>query len=395
MSNTIIEFGGQGPTGPTGPTGATGPSGSTGPEGPTGPIGAAAYRNKIINGAMLVPQRGTSFTVGQTSSAYTLDRHNVANNHGAGNITVTQDSSVPNSSYLYSLKITNAAGNDTSIASGEYLGFQQIVEGYNLVPLMNGAAVLSFWVKSSKTGVYGVSFRNSGSDRAYVREVSVGVANTWEYKQCVVPLSSVSGGTWNYTNGIGLRVGIFLVAGSGLQTTPNAWQTAGYFSTANQVNWLNEQNNTFYITGVQLEEGDQASEFEHVDIGTELMRCQRYYETNAIAGVTPADNITYTQLDGYLMGTIVTAGTGQVHLPVTFRTQKRTVPANLYTYRTNLNANAGRYAVWTGAWTESTAAPTWSILGDKGGTLNCFIGAGYTQGMTYETAGCWAVDAEL
>jgi hypothetical protein len=234
-----------------------------------------SMKNKIINGCMRLAQRGTSFVTGNYA-AYTLDRWVQQNSHDAGNITTSRDTSIPNNNFQYSLKVTNAAGNDTSIGAAQFALLNQRVEGYNIVPLRSGIFSLSFWVRSSKTGIYCVSFVNAGQDRSYVCEYTINTANTWEYKTVFCDLSAVSGGTWNYEDGIGLTAWFSLACGSTYQTTKDVWQTGVYLATANQVNWLNETSNTFYLTGVQLEAGG-ASSFEVRDFGDELRLGQRYY----------------------------------------------------------------------------------------------------------------------
>lgn len=235
-------------------------------------------RNKIINGCIRLAQRGTSFVIGGGGYGWTLDRFFNTNNHDAGNITITQDSSVPSNNFQYSLKMTNAAGSDTSIDAAQYCQLIHRVEGYNIVALRTGIMTLSFWVKSSKIGAYGISFRCAGADRSYVADFNINVANTWEFKNLAIDLSvGAASGTWNYTNGIGLYVTFGLAHGSNNRTIPGSWQSGNYTGSNNQVNWLNEQNNTFYITGVQLEAGPVATDFEVRDYGRELQLCQRYF----------------------------------------------------------------------------------------------------------------------
>jgi hypothetical protein len=298
-------------------------------------------KNKIINGDMRVSQRGTSFTIGQTGGGYTLDRYYIECNHDAGNITISQAADGPNSNFRYSFKLTNAAGNDTSIAAGQYIDFQHRLEGYNLVPLLSNKVTLSFWVKSSKTGTYYAGFRNVGVDRSYVGEYIISSANTWEFKTITIDVGAVSGGTWNYINGVGLYITFSLACGSTYQTTAGAWQTGNYFSTSNQTNWLNETNNTFYITGIQLEQGSQATSFEQRSFATEEFLCLRYFEIlqGYIVGGLDANYNYWAQwcFKTRMRGTpIITAAGGSYHVPYT-------ISPNEYTFYQTLGSGVSAY----------------------------------------------------
>jgi hypothetical protein len=155
---------------------------------------------------------------------------------------------------------------------------RQLVEGYNARDLIGKTFTLSFWVRSSKTGIHCVSFRNTGVDRSYVVEYTVNAANTWEFKTVTVSGGLITAGTWNWTNGAGVVLSWALAAGSTFQTTAGAWQTGNFLATANQVNCLDSNTNIFAITGVQLEVGSVATPFEHRPYGSELALCQRYFE---------------------------------------------------------------------------------------------------------------------
>jgi hypothetical protein len=139
---------------------------------------------------------------------------------------------------------------------------------------------MSFWVKATKTGTYCVVLRNAGADRVYPVEYTINNPGTWEKKTIVIPLNTgVASGTWNYTNGIGLTIRFIIAAGSSYANGTNAtWGTAGAGGTSNQVNGLDSTNNDFYITGVQLEKGSVATDFEFRSFATELALCQRYYQ---------------------------------------------------------------------------------------------------------------------
>ena len=243
-----------------------------------GGSGGTDLRNIVINGEMKVAQRGTSFAVGQNSSAYTLDRWVQENNHDAGNIVVSQDSLVvPDANTACSIKITNANGNDGNVGADQYAVISQRIEGYNIRKSVGGSLALSFWVRSSKAGIYCVSLRNGSNDRSYVHEFAIDETNTWEKKTATFPMD-YSGGNWNYDSGIGLILTFCLAGGTSYQTTKGAWQNGNYFCTANQTNWLNETNNSFYLTNVQLENGALITPLEQRAFSDELVLCQRYYQ---------------------------------------------------------------------------------------------------------------------
>ena len=233
-------------------------------------------RNKIINGAMQVAQRGTSFTV---SDAYTLDRYKFKIS-GGGACTITQDSTTPDDfSYSYKVDVTTA---DTSVASGDHGVIMHVVEGYDFAPANFGSSAaktctLSFYVRSNKTGTYGVAFQNASQNRSCIQEYTINSADTWERKSITIPADT--GGSWNTTNGVGLKVTWGLMGGSTYATsTLGSYNGSNVFLTSNQVNLFDNTSNEWYMTGAQLEIGTQATAFEHRSVGEELALCQRYYE---------------------------------------------------------------------------------------------------------------------
>jgi len=239
--------------------------------------GALSNRNLIINGAIQVAQRGTSFTPSGAATTYTLDRFSFYQN--AGTVGVDQATDSPDG-FEYSLKCeVDATG---SVASGTILQIGQPIEGYNLAPLdWNGGsnpqpATASFWVKSSETGVYGFRIRLGGAG-TFIKEFTINSSNTWEHKTVSIPACPYA--IPNKTNGVGIFVGVQLVSGSTYYAASDGvWQTADAYGTSGMDNdWITTSGATFYITGVQLEVGDTATPFEHRSYGQELARCQRYY----------------------------------------------------------------------------------------------------------------------
>ena len=243
----------------------------------------AGMRNKIINGKMEIAQRGTSFP-SIVQGAYSLDRWVIGGNSTAAVLTASQVSDgPPGEAFQNSLHLTVTTA-DATIAATDGCTLNQRIEGYNVRDLILKTFTLSFWVRSSKTGVHCVSFLNSIADRSYVAEYVISAANTWEYKSIIVSGGLPFAGTWNWTNGIGLNVRWALAAGSNFHTTAGSWQTGNFSATANQVNCLDTVGNIFALTGVQLEVGEVATPFEHRPYGTELALCQRYYQVAYTGG---------------------------------------------------------------------------------------------------------------
>jgi hypothetical protein len=237
----------------------------------------AGMRNKIINGKAELAQRGTSFAA-VADGAYTLDRWRFGNTSAAV-VTISQQSDVPaDNEFQNSLRVAVTTA-DATIAAGDTCFISQRIEGYNVRDLIGRTFTLRFRVRSSKTGVHCIAFRNSGLNRSYVAEYTVSAANTWESKTITLTGGLITAGTWDWTNGTGLEVCFVLAAGSTFQTTAGAWQTGNFLDTANQVNCLDTIGNIFAITGVQLEPGGVAAPFEHRPIGVELYLCYRYFQS--------------------------------------------------------------------------------------------------------------------
>jgi hypothetical protein len=249
-------------------------------------------RNKIINGKAELAQRGTSFAA-VADGAYTLDRWRFGNTSAAV-VTISQQSDVPaDNEFQNSLRVAVTTA-DATIAAGDTCFISQRIEGYNVRDLIGRTFALRFRVRSSKTGVHCIAFRNSGLNRSYVAEYTVSAANTWESKTITLTGGLITAGTWDWTNGTGLEVCFVLAAGSTFQTTAGAWQTGNFLDTVNQVNCLDTVGNIFAITGVQLEVGSVATPFEHRPYQTELALAQRYFYPSE---VSLGNALTTTQAD--------------------------------------------------------------------------------------------------
>jgi hypothetical protein len=241
------------------------------------------FRNLIINGDMSIAQRGTS-TTGVTISGYkTVDRFNFGIDN-AGTWTITQDTDVPTGQgFAKSTKLDCTTANG-SLSADSLLLFQQKLEGQNLQYLKKGTSsaeslTLSFWVKSNKTGTYICQLRDIDNSRSISQSYTILSASTWEKK--ILTFVGDTTGAFDNDNGDSLRLLFFLVAGT--TYTSGTLQTSwGTYTNANravgQVNLADSTANEWFITGVQLEAGTTASDFEFLPVDVNLQRCQRYYQ---------------------------------------------------------------------------------------------------------------------
>jgi hypothetical protein len=238
-----------------------------------------AFRNKIINGAMAIDQRnsGASVTAG---SAYTLDRWNVDRVWTGSTVTIQQ--SAANSAPGFANSILATVSTGAAVAAGSYFSIQQYVEAHNISDLSFGTAnaqqfTVSFWVRSSVTGAFGLGFRNSAFDLSYWTTYNINAANTWEKKS--VTIAAPTTGTWYTGNAYGINIIFSLGCGSTYKAVSNdAWNAGGKLGAVGEVDLIATTGATFNITGVQLEEGAVATPFEHRSYGTEFSLCQRYYQ---------------------------------------------------------------------------------------------------------------------
>jgi len=239
-------------------------------------------KNLIINGAMRVAQRGTTFTT-INSSQYTLDRWRyVDSGTTAAAVTITKDTEVPSGEgFGNSLKIdctTAESGDDAD----EIIQIATKIEAQDLIHLRYGTSdaktiTLSFWLKSdTKTGTFSTMVYGNDSDYSYVTEHTV-ADNNWKRYTVTIP-GDTSNAITNDT-GIGFYIGITLVCGSTYDTSStDQWISGDYYAGENQDNFLDSTDNNIYITGAQLEVGEGASDFEFRPYSEELQRCMRYYE---------------------------------------------------------------------------------------------------------------------
>jgi len=244
--------------------------------------GTVQFRNRIINGDMRIDQRNAGSIV-STGSGYNVDRWTLARSSTA--VVSAQQITGPTQlgfQKAIELKVTTS----TTLSTSQFYLLDHRIEGLNASDLnwgtSSGSSVtLSFWANPSLTGIYNVALRNTSLNRSYITETTL-TANTWQYVAITIPPET--SGTWFVTNAIGIFISIILGCGSSLQNTRNSWivgtgpLSIGYIASSSSVtNFLATVNNTFKLTGVQLEKGSKATPFEFRPFAAELQLCQRYF----------------------------------------------------------------------------------------------------------------------
>ena len=269
----------------------------------------ANFRNLIINGDMRIAQRATAATTITNNSVHyaTLDRYAVYEYSDAvltseRHTMSAAEQATTGQKYAMELNVTTV---DSSIASGQWALFTQPIEAQICQSALYGTSAakdltLSFWVKTNKTGTYAVCIDKNDSTRYRLPiTYTVDSADTWEKK--VINISPTAGSTSLITgangaiaddNGIGFFIWFVLAAGSDFHGTNNTWVSAEKYTTSSQVNWLDSTSNNFHITGIQLEVGSTASDFEHLPFDVQLQRCMRYYYDLSSSSIH-TDDATY------------------------------------------------------------------------------------------------------
>ena len=273
------------------------------------------FRNIIINGDQSIAQRSTSTSSANTSAYHCTDRWN---NIGMsiGTWTISQSTEVPTGQgFAKSLKYDCTTA-EASPSAGDQLHLSQRIEGQNLQYLLKGTSsakslTLSFWVKTNKTGTYQVNLRDKDNTRIIGKTYAVSSADTWEKK--ILTFAGDTTGAFDNDNASSLECEWFLGAGSTYTSgaVPTSWEaeSAGDRAAGLTVNLGDSTSNEWYITGVQLEAGQVASDFEFLPVDVNLKRCQRYYQT-----------MTLVRSGSYYASTAANVRSGQTSLPTFMRT---------------------------------------------------------------------------
>ena len=324
---------------------------------------SAGRKNLIINGAMQVAQRaaypntqpGASY-----SNYYTVDRwrFNIQDTH-FGTWTFSQSNTVPaGKGFGYSWK-WDCTTADTSLDAGHFGIAEYRIEAQDLQHLGYGTSsakpvTISFWVKTNKTGTYVFSIYSEDGNRYVSKTYTVDVANSWEYK--TITIEGDASGTISNDNGDGFRLWWWLGSGSNFTSgtmQPGVWRPWSELNGAApglSVNMADSTSNEWFITGVQLEVGKNATEFEHRSYGEELALCKRYFQKSYTKNNYLRDNS-----DGGVIAFIPTNTSDQISV-VRYEPEMRDTPSLTITRKNGGADNQAQRADNTAAYISISTA---------------------------------------
>ena len=348
------------------------------------------FRNILINSDMSIAQRGTSTSSITSTGYHTVDRFQTEIS-SFGTWTQSQSTDVPSGQgFAKSLKMDCTTA-DASPSASDFLVLTQKVEGQNLQYLKKGTSnaesvTLSFWVKSNKTGTYIAELYDS-NNRQISKAYTINASSTWEKKS--ITFDGDTTGTLTNSNATGLFINFWLGAGSDRTsgTLNTSWNSA---TSANrvvgQVNLADNTANEWYITGVQLEAGQTASEFEFLPVDVNLKRCQRYFQKSYDLTVVPGT----VSGAGRQLQRGATQGGQYMGDTINLETRMRAIPT--------VTAYDSNEANTTGQWDYNRNGATGnantgiSDQGEKAFRIEAPIGAAWAPAQIY---GHYTADAEL
>ena len=338
-------------------------------------------RNMIINGAMQISQRGTSFTGHGAGVNYGIDRF--FDYHSSdGAFTISQETSVVPTDFSHALKVQTTTA-DSSIAAGQRLIVAQRLEGQNISHLKWGTSdaktvTLSFYVRSSITGTHGGAIGNGSDNRNYPFTYTISSADTWERKTITIPGDTT--GTWATGNGRSIQIVWGLGVGSTYSGTAGAWAAGDINSaTGATTGVLGTLNATWYLTGVQLEVGDVATDFEHRSYQQELEDCMRYFfsalgDTTSNYSIFPINHRNH----------ISTGNNGHIAFQVALPCKMRTRPTLTHNLANSNHAGSGVGANTT-TWNFYYQNQGWSSYAGNGNMNTLSSGPAGNAGVTLGT----------
>jgi len=338
------------------------------------------FKNRIINGAMVIVQRNAGASV-STSGSYPVDRFYVS--EGTSATFTSQRSTTAPAGFTNSLLFT--VGTGATAGASEQVQIRQAIEGFNIADLGWGTAnaktvTLSFQVRASLTGTYCVFLQDTSATLSYVAEYTISAANTFETKS--ITIAGPTTGTFDTTNSTGVMIGWDLGSGSNFNATAGTWQSVvSARRTTSQANLIGTSSATFFITGVQLEKGSTATSFDYRPFGTELALCQRYFAKMDNDGSGGDATL------GLGMQQSTTGAAINIKYPVKMRAEPTASISSLQV--TNLRDFSSNATLSSISPTHDTA--TISVTHSASGAINLPI---YLQ-ITNNTSGFLALSAEL
>ena len=300
-------------------------------------------RNIVINGAMNVAQTATSVTgLGGDGNTYnTCDRWHLSCANTAGRFTMSQAADV-HDGFANALKFDCTTA-DTSIAAGEFVILTQRFEGQDVQQFKKGSSdaesiTVSFYVKGNASATYALELFDNDNSRQASQLFSV----TTDWTRVIKTFTPDTTGAFDDDNATSLELNIFLHAGSNL-TSGTLSSTFASNTNANRAagisSFFDSTDRTFFITGVQLEVGSQATPFEHRSFGEELKLCKRYYSQSYYGVTNISSNGKYS------------FGPAPTPAQVTFETNMRTAPT-VVTFSDSASGSGHYTVVGAGNYTD-------------------------------------------
>ena len=350
------------------------------------------FRNLLINGDMAIAQRASSVSSHSTDSYVNIDRWKTRVN-SQGVYTVSQSTTVPTGEGFVNSQKWDCTTADGSPAAGDFVIFEQKFEGQNLQHLQYGTSsakslTVSFHVRSNKTGDYTIGLYSADGSRHIESSYSISSADTWEKK--TVTFAGDTGGTINNDNGEAMKLWFWLGAGTNFSSGTHATSWAAYAQANvlvdNQVNIADSTSNEWYITGVQLEVGETATDFEHLPHDVQLQRCFRYFQRIQMSSNTVINSMAIGSTNIY---------TGIPHPDGTMRTSPTvTLPtAGKGSGNVAFVTAVGAYPTTVG--TNTVDNVTASYFRIVGASYSANFVAGYAVGFYSNGTNNILIDAEL
>jgi len=352
-------------------------------------------KNIILNGAMQVAQRATSVTGISANGYYTLDRFKIDNDASAGRFTMTQTADGP-SGFANCLKLDCTTA-DTSIAAGEFLLIRQIFEGQDVQQLKKGTSdaesiTVSFYVKGDQAATYVCEILDLDNDRTITQAFAV----TTDWNRIILTFPGDTAGAMDDNTAASLAFNIWLHGGATFTGGTFVDNTHAALTQANRnagsrTSFFDSTDREFFLTGVQMEIGSQATNFEHRSVGEELALCQRYCTVHNMSGDADEYVIPYSQ------GQVDSANRAEIHI---LYPEKRAAPTITVTNPTN-------FKIMTGANTAITAGSFAGALvgtGIHGANLFWGVSGGIAVNdhtgnikniYLFQNTGAITIDAEL